>query len=139
MRKVLAALLLILLVGCAPSLPNPLALDPATAQTAIEDQLNKSFPTQPVGNVMVRRIESVPDGAVALFTYETENETGVFVTATGMHDLKREGLNWISQGGGTSVPSVAGALPGLGYMGTGSGGNNPYSTTAGFVSDPAIT
>ncbi len=139
MLKVLAVLLLILLVGCAPSLPNPLALNNATAQAAIENQLHKGFPTQSIGNVVVRRVEQVPDGAVALFTYETENEDGVLVTGVGVHDLKREGLSWISTGGGTSVPSGTDPLPAIGYMGMGADGNNPYRTTAGFVSDPAVT
>lgn len=139
MHKLLVPLLLILLAGCVPSLPNPLALDPATAQTAIEDQLRIGAAPAPIMNVTVRRVENVPDGAVALFTYETENEDGVLVKGTGVHDLRREGLDWISTGGGTSMPSDAGPLPALGYMGTGNGGDNPYSTTAGSVSDPAVT
>jgi len=138
MHKLLVSLLLILLVGCAPSLPNPLALDPTTAQAAIEDLLHRTFPAQPIANVTVRRVESVPDGAVPLFTYETKDEVGVSVTTTGAHKLKREGLEWISTGGSTSVPSAAGPLPELNYVGTSSEGNNPYSATAGFVSDPAV-
>jgi len=70
---------------------------------------------------------------------QTESKDGAQVTATGVYGLKRQGLGWISTGGGTSVPSSEEPLPALGYVGTGNGGNNPYSTTAGFVSDPAIT
>jgi len=51
----LLILLLILPGSCAPSLPNPLALDPATAQTAIEEQLHMGAATAPITNVMVRR------------------------------------------------------------------------------------
>jgi hypothetical protein len=69
MRTLLIPLLLILPGSCAPSLPNSLALNPATAQTAIEEQLHMSAATAPITNVTVRRIEGVPDGAVALFGY----------------------------------------------------------------------
>ena len=81
---------------------------------------------------MVRRIEQVPDGAVALFTFETETKVGALATGTGVFDLKREGLHWVSTGGSTNVAPAAGALLGLGYMGTGGDGANPYRTTGGL-------
>lgn len=81
MHKLLVPLLLILLCGCAPSLPNPLALDPATAQTAIEERLHDLFPAVPIMNISVLGIERVPEGTLVFFTYETTNDVGANVIA----------------------------------------------------------
>lgn len=148
MHKLIVALLLLLLAGCAPLLPNPLALDPVTAQTAIEDQLRVTFPAQPSANVTVRRVERVPDGAVVLFAYETERD-GVLITVLGVHQLVRQGLNWTSTGGAIFEPvapatsPIDPAHPMTGYAQLGSidvapGVESKYTVDAGFVDDPLV-
>lgn len=92
-RFVFIVVLSMLLASCAPVVRNPFAIDVPTAQTAIEKKLNTSAPNKVLSPPMVVRVESTPDGAVALFSYETENESGERVTATGVYDLERRGLD----------------------------------------------